>query len=105
MPNKCCVGKCTSNYATSNDGYISMFSFPKDSEEREKWLQALPNIIKEALPSMKICSLHWPLDAAMEKIPNTRHKISADLLLIVGIYDLKKYFNFSATCQSSFHLQ
>lgn len=45
MPNKCCVGNCTSNY-DSTDESVPSYHFPKDPDERERWRQALPNVIE-----------------------------------------------------------
>ena len=45
MPNKCCVAFCKGNYDSENE-IKTVFRFPKNVEEREKWRLALPNVIK-----------------------------------------------------------
>ena len=71
MPNKCSVGKCKFNYATAGD-YVSTFSFPNDPIKHKMWIGALPNIINES----RICSLHWPIDVPLEKVPRSRFKVN-----------------------------
>jgi len=53
MPNKCCVGNCKSNYDSDKD-FVPSYHFPKDPEERERWRNALPNIIQVGLCEMKL---------------------------------------------------
>ena len=49
MPRKCCVYACKTNYdskkcsATSSCEKIPMFRLPSDKEEKNKWIQAVPN--------------------------------------------------------------
>ena len=45
MPKKCSVGYCNSNYDSASNEYISISSFPTDSEEANTWLAKLPNVI------------------------------------------------------------
>ena len=44
MPSKCCVIGCKSNYDTSvkTEGYISVYHFPEDKGERDRWISAVP---------------------------------------------------------------
>lgn len=41
MPRKCCVPGCKSNYDSSNESYVNVFSFPKDEEMCKKWLRSI----------------------------------------------------------------
>ncbi|CAH1114865.1 unnamed protein product [Psylliodes chrysocephalus] len=42
IPPKCCVPGCTSNYASSQDGYVTVFRFPVDVDKRQLWLKNIP---------------------------------------------------------------
>jgi hypothetical protein len=39
MVNKCCIPRCSGNYATGEK--VHVFKFPKDDNMREKWLKAI----------------------------------------------------------------
>jgi hypothetical protein len=39
MVNKCCVPRCSGNYATGEK--VHVFKFPKDDNMREKWLKSI----------------------------------------------------------------
>ena len=57
MSSSCCVPRCTSNYSRTDR--ITVFKFPKDLEQRKKWLNAIHRkdfIIKE---STVICIKHF----------------------------------------------
>ena len=59
MPRRCSCFGCRGNY----DGtpYVKVISFPKDPEERERWILAMPNE-KESLRHLKeiyICETHF----------------------------------------------
>lgn len=59
MPRHCSCFGCKRNY----DGtpYVKVISFPKDPEERERWILAIPNE-KESLRHLKeifICETHF----------------------------------------------
>ena len=78
MPRKCCVWKCTSNYKTDTDKLYKVLSFPKDPEERRKWVLALPNKLKnnDASIYQGICTLHWSqVDDNGELIPLERGSV------------------------------
>ena len=71
MPNKCCVALWKTNYASvkpRKEKAPQLFSFPKDTEKRQQWLNALPNVIEAPTKNMKVCSLHWSPDAEKEKV-------------------------------------
>lgn len=46
-----------------------MYRFPVNEEELEKWISALPSVIKKETVTrhMGICRDHWPVDARMKK--------------------------------------
>ena len=67
MPRKCCVHKCKGNY-TSSDQKVSVYTFPKDLAEQQRWLDALPKFIRTVTPNIGICSKHWPSDALFVKV-------------------------------------
>ena len=48
MPNKCYVGNCSSNSASTHE-IISAYHFPNDVDERNLWLNALPNKVQVKL--------------------------------------------------------
>ena len=61
MPRMCCVGACSSNYKKNGD-YTKVFRLPTDLQERQRWLDQLPNIISKITPDTVICERHWPPD-------------------------------------------
>ena len=63
MPKKCCVYACSTNYARSKNksqDKVSVFRFPKDISDKEKWMQAVPNSNLIVSDNTVICELHWP---------------------------------------------
>ena len=59
MPNKCAVPHCRGNYR--NRKYTKIVKFPKEPEERNRWIEAMPNL-KSCLEKMKkihVCSTHF----------------------------------------------
>ena len=56
---KCCVGGCKSNYATESE-YVSAHGFPSNEGERQRWLDALPNVVKKVTRDTVVCVKHWP---------------------------------------------
>jgi hypothetical protein len=66
MCRKCSVAGCTSNY-DSQPELIPVYKFPKDIEERERWLAALPNRVNVTANSV-VCKKHWPEDTPMKKV-------------------------------------
>ena len=61
MPFKCCVFNCDSNY-DSTSGKVTVFRFPDNADERERWINSLPNDGFQFTVSKRICSKHWPID-------------------------------------------
>ena len=66
MPRKCCVGGveggCRSNYESEKE-VVKVHSFPSDPTERQRWVNALPNILaKPPTKDMVVCIKHWPLN-------------------------------------------
>ena len=59
MPRKCSVGECRSKYLI-NPMKVTVYSFPTDKEEWERWVNALPNKIEKATKYMGVCADHWP---------------------------------------------
>jgi hypothetical protein len=66
MPYKCCVYGCKSNYATGEKRTV--FSFPAEESERQRWIQCLPNRGFVWTENKRICELHWPVNC--EKRPS-----------------------------------
>ena len=58
MPDRCSVTKCRSNY-DSVEGYITVFRFPNDVEQRNLWLRKIPRKDWIPGPSARVCELHF----------------------------------------------
>ncbi|XP_035217487.1 LOW QUALITY PROTEIN: uncharacterized protein LOC118190813 [Stegodyphus dumicola] len=63
MVNTCCIPNCKGNYP--NGPIVSVFSFPKCPELKEKWLAKIPRDF-EPSPHSKVCELHFA-DAAIRR--------------------------------------
>ena len=61
MVRKCCVGGCKSNYDTESE-YVSAHGFPSNEEERQRWLDVLPNVVEKVTRDTVVCVKHWPPD-------------------------------------------
>ena len=63
MVKTCAVGMCKSGYKGTPKG-TTIFSFPTDTDECEKWIKALPNKIDadKNLDNIGVCIRHWPDD-------------------------------------------
>ncbi|XP_047108465.1 THAP domain-containing protein 5-like [Schistocerca piceifrons] len=60
MPEKCCAPGCNSNYKSSKEeGYISVFRFPTEEENRKRWTRNIPR--KDWTPSNRsvVCIKHF----------------------------------------------
>ena len=59
MPNKCGVVNCCGNY--NKDNKCRVFRLPKDSHERQQWLDVLPRLDSFVINPEKffICEKHW----------------------------------------------
>ena len=46
MPYKCCVIGCRTGYDSQRDTnlIVPLYSFPNDSDEKDSWVAALPNL-------------------------------------------------------------
>ena len=51
MPRRCSCFGCRGNYDGTT--YVKVISFPKDPEERERWMLAMPN--EPRCPATKPC--------------------------------------------------
>ena len=49
---------CKSNYATGDT--VTVFRFPKDEQQRTRWVSALPNANFVWTKDAVICAKHWP---------------------------------------------
>lgn len=63
MPRKCCTffdsKSCKSNY--DGQPYVSIYSFPSDADECERWVKALPNQLTcKVSRNIGVCAIHWP---------------------------------------------
>lgn len=67
MVNKCCVPNCNSNYrVTKKDPNFqrqSVYKFPKDKDECNEWIAAIPRKNLFVTEYTVVCRLHWPEDA------------------------------------------
>jgi len=70
MVKKCCVYGCSTNYLSqkknSNDSKTSVYRFPRDEEERTRWIRCIPNENLKVSSNTVVCELHWPIN--FEKI-------------------------------------
>ena len=72
MVKKCCVYGCRTNYSSElkqqnekevfqeNNNKLSVYRFPKDPSERERWKKAVPNENLIVSDNTVICEAHWP---------------------------------------------
>ena len=66
MPRKCCTFfdgvSCTTNYKTSTEK-SSVFRFPNEEGEKQRWISSLPNILPACdTKNLGVCEKHWPVD-------------------------------------------
>ncbi|XP_069670973.1 uncharacterized protein [Periplaneta americana] len=59
MPTKCCVPRCRSNYNTTTDGYVTVYSFPRDPDRREQWLRAIHRDNFQPGATSAVCIKHF----------------------------------------------
>ena len=70
----CCVYACETNYdskkcsATSSCKKIPVYRLPSDEEEKNKWIQAVPNADLTISRNTVICELHLPKNFETVKI-------------------------------------
>ena len=62
MGKKCCVYACKTNYSSKKlkRDKTSVYHFPKDETEREKWIKAIPNANLRVSKNTVVCALCWP---------------------------------------------
>ena len=62
MGRKCCVYACKIYYSSEKlkSDKISLYRFPKDETEKEKWMKAIPNANLRVSKDTVVCALHWP---------------------------------------------
>ena len=66
MLRKCCAYACRTNYDrktnnTEDPGKkLSVNRLPTDTEERRKWMKAVPNANLTVNSNIVLCELHWP---------------------------------------------
>ena len=62
MGKKFCVYACKTNYSSEKlkSDKISVYRFPKDEREKEKWIKAVPNANLRVSKDNVDCALHWP---------------------------------------------
>ena len=67
MPRKCCVTRCSSNYDSTKEK-ITTYRLPKDPEERQRWIKAIP---RDNIPDKSdtvVCARHFPPDFPVIKV-------------------------------------
>ena len=63
MVKKCCVYGCTSSYASEKKKtgtHVPVYRFPKNEEDKERWIKAVPNANLCVSSNTVVCQLHWP---------------------------------------------
>ena len=77
MPTSCAVFGCKSGY--KNHPYNgSIYLFPSDEDERQSWIDALPNRDFKWTKYKGVCCLHWPHFANFKKVTIKRHNIPGE---------------------------
>ncbi|XP_050498087.1 uncharacterized protein LOC114332213 isoform X2 [Diabrotica virgifera virgifera] len=59
MPAKCSIPNCTSNYASTYEGYVSVFKYPRDNDVRQQWLKSIPRKNWEPSHNSVVCVKHF----------------------------------------------
>ncbi|CAH1106819.1 unnamed protein product [Psylliodes chrysocephalus] len=59
---KCCVPGCTSNYASSQEGYVTVFWFPVEVNKRELGLKNIPRKDWSPTKTSVVCIKHFKED-------------------------------------------
>lgn len=78
MPRTCCVPSCKSNYKSTLPQTVSTFSFPKETEMKNKWLNAIPR--KDWQPSKYacVCALHFHKSDFVSSSSSKNPKLACD---------------------------
>ena len=58
MGKKCCVTRCNGNFDDGNKATV--FRFPRDPAENERWRKAIPKDNIPESPDTVVCSRQWP---------------------------------------------
>ena len=58
MGKKCCVSRCNGNFDADNKA--SVFRFPRDAAENERWRKVIPRENIPDSPDTVVCERHWP---------------------------------------------
>lgn len=67
MTKKCCVPLCKSNYCTTAY-YVTVFTFPSDTDLRDNWKQCIPRIDWSPSKSTLMCSKYfYPCDMILSE--------------------------------------
>ena len=98
MPRKCSAGNCSGNYDSQKDR-VKVYEFPRNKELCEKWLAALPNIIKSPTDNMGICEKHWPIGCKMYYPPRSKYQVSTLLFFYNAEYKVK----YNSSCYFRLH--
>ena len=77
MPRKCSIGLCKTNYHSVRQQRISVYRFPHEEVELDKWLSAIPYKMEKdnVTLNMGVCAQHWPINVPMKKVKG--HEIPA----------------------------
>ena len=67
MVRKCCVTGCKSNYLTEGEK-VTVYRLPSNSEERQRWIKAIPRDNVPDSPHTVVCAKHFPPDFPVIKI-------------------------------------
>jgi hypothetical protein len=67
MPRKCCVYGCNTNYANGSNG--SVYRFPTNEEDRQRWISNLPNKDFQWTSNKVVCYKHWRTGFATKVAP------------------------------------
>ena len=60
MPRKCCVTGCNSNYVSEKEK-TATYRLPKDPDERQRWIQAIPRDNIPDKTDTVVCAKHFLL--------------------------------------------
>jgi hypothetical protein len=66
MTKKCCVFGCSTNYSSGEKGTV--YRFPRNVEQRQRWISTLPNRNFVWSNDSVICEKHWPVGYTTRKV-------------------------------------
>ena len=73
------------NKISSEVNKISVYRFPSDNVEREKWIKAFPNSNLVVFKYTVICELHWHFDTVIVRGGKRRPKIPPSVWLGIAL--------------------